>query len=65
MMRRFLTDQRPLKERNSLKDIKEGGFSNSLFRRSSAVERLPVKEMVVGSNPTAGALYVIGFKELY
>ncbi len=26
-----------------------------MLRRSSAVEQLPVKEMVVGSNPTAGA----------
>ncbi len=31
------------------------GGEDGLFRCSSAVERLPVKEWVVGSNPTTGA----------
>lgn len=33
-------------------------FKSSKLRRSSAVERFPVKEWVAGSNPAAGALKI-------
>ena len=32
-----------------------------VFRRSSVVEQLTVNQLVVGSTPTVGAMYLISF----
>ena len=53
----------PVREKRSRKTYRfllvsdglDRSFENYLFRCSSTVEQLPVKELVVGSSPTTGA----------
>lgn len=49
--------QEALKREKQLKSFKGREFIKKIFRRSAMVAQLTVNQLVVGSNPTAGAKF--------